>query len=220
MQDMQVPVGSKSSRLSGVVVGVLGAIGGALLTGSISYISQSNLQRQLEQQRETFERELADANARTDAAKLDAAKTEAARGRLEDHYKAVDQKKEQLKGQYWQLRVTNRVGTPLQVAVESVALDGRSTVSGWYVIQNWSSVIVAATREPDVYVRVEAPQSPNLVCHWYQSTAAPIQIPVGTGVWTQLLGDVFVGQARGAGWFYPYHINGPMQIVDLSIQCQ
>ena len=82
MQDMQVPVGSKSSRLSGVVVGVLGAIGGALLTGSISYISQSNLQRQLEQQRETFERELADANARTDAAKLDAAKTEAARGRL------------------------------------------------------------------------------------------------------------------------------------------
>jgi hypothetical protein len=201
----------------------LGAIGGAVLTGSVSYISQAHLQRDLEQQKETFQRELADANSRADVAKitaqLEAARTEAARIRLEEHFKAVNEKKEQLKDQYWQIQIVNRVGIPIQAAVSSTALDGRGNVSGWYVIQNWSSQIVASTREPDLYVHVESPYS-KTNCNWYPSTAVPIQLPVARDAWTQLIGDVFIGPMRSYESFYPYHILPGWRVVDLYIQCR
>ena len=202
---------------------VLSAIGGAVLTGSISYISQAHLQRELEQQKEIFERELADANSRADAAKvtaqLEAARIEAARARLEEHFKAVSAKKEQLKDQYWQIQIVNRVGAPINVALYSNALDGRANVNGWFVIQTGSSQIVAYTREPDIYVHMESPYlNPN--CKWYPSTALPVQLPVGRDAWAQLIGDVFVGPMRSYEWFYPYHISSGWRVVDLDIQCR
>jgi len=200
----------------------ISAIAGAVLTGSISYISQAHLQRELEQQKETFERELADANARADSAKisaqLEAAKTEAARARIEDHYKAVNAKKEELKDQYWQIQIVNRVGVPIQVAINSVALNGRGNVSGWYVVQAGSSQLVAVTRDPDIYLHVESP-NPQPNCKWYPSTAVPVQMPVATTAWTQLSGDVFVGQVRSYEWFYQYRIASKWGPVYLYIQC-
>lgn len=88
---------------------MLGAVGGALLTGSISYISQSKLQKNLEQQKEAFQREQAASQAQAELEKVraqaNAAAVEAARTRLANHAAAVKQQIGKLNGKYWTVRL-------------------------------------------------------------------------------------------------------------------
>ena len=169
---------------------MLGAVGGALLTGSISYISQSKLQKNLEQ-KEAFQREQAASQAQAELEKVraqaNAAAVEAARTRLANHAAAVKQQIEKLNGKYWTVRLFNGTGTYVSVAVNYVALDGLSETTGWTTFQQGQWLEVLKSRERNFWYFV-VPGNPN--CHWQPANAVPVTMPVSREDWRQPAGEL------------------------------
>jgi len=200
---------------------MLGAVGGALLTGSISYISQSKLQKNLEQQKEAFQREQAASQAQAELEKVraqaNAAAVEAARTRLANHAAAVKQQIEKLNGKYWTVLLFNGTGTYVSVAVNYVALDGLSETTGWTTFQQGQWLEVLKSRERNFWYFV-VPGNPN--CHWQPANAVPVTMPVSREGWRQLAGDLFVGIANSYHSFDPARIyTAEWATADFAIPC-